>query len=187
MLDAGLECRVDPEGLDWKSWARTVRSEEEARAFFDRRQLRSEGGAKLRIVSMVKVENVQALSNFQSSNSFKIEPLQAYRRRCDTLLFHGCKQEAVANILATGLLLERANNGMLGAGLYGAPDPRKSFNFCGDSEEKFMFICRFRLDASAKHAGPSTQHRNTVFDEFCVYDDRHVVVLWMLKVSTLGV
>ena len=46
-----------------------------------------------------------------------------------------------------------------------------------------MFICRFRLDASAKHAGPRTQHRNTVFDEFCVYDERHVVVLWMLKVK----
>ena len=183
MLDAGLECRVDPEGLDWKSWAQTVSSEEEARAFFDRRQLRSEGGAKLRIVSMVKVENVQALSNFQTSGTFESEPLQAHRRHCDTLLFHGCKQESVANIQATGLLLDRAADGMLGAGLYGAPDPRKSFNYCGRSEDKFMFICRFRLDAIAKHAGPSTQHRNTVFDEFCVYNERHVAVLWMLKVK----
>ena len=181
-LPAGRRTRVEPEGLDWAYWAKEVETQQQARDFFIRRQLRSEGGAKLHIVSMVKVENVTALSNFQSSNSFEIEPLQAHQRRCDTLLFHGCKQEAGANILATGLLLERANDGMLGAGLYGAPDPRKSFQYCR-SEEKFMFICRFRLDASAKHAGPGTQHRNTVFDEFCVYNERHVAVLWMLKVK----
>ena len=49
-----------------------------------------------------------------------------------------------------------------------------------------MFICRFRLDARAKHAGPSTQHRNKVFDEFCVYNERHVAVLWMLKSGSCG-
>ena len=38
--------------------------------------------------------------------------------------------------------------------------------------------------AGAKHAGPSTQHRNTIFDEFCVYDEKRVVVLWMLKLKT---
>ena len=32
-----------------------------------------------------------------------------------------------------------------------------------------MFICRFRLDASAKHAGPGTQHRNTGFLAKVVY------------------
>ena len=182
-VGVGRRARVDFGSLDWSNWAQTVSSEEEVRAFFDRRQLRSEGGAKLRIVDMIKVENVKALSKFQSSDSFEIAPLQAHRRHCDTLLFHGCKKESVGNIQATGLLIGRANTGMLGAGLYGAPDPRKSFNYCGDSEDKFMFICRFRLDASAKHAGPGTQHRNTVFDEFCVYNERHVAVLWMLKVK----
>ena len=182
-VGVGRRTGVGGVGLDWSNWAQTVSSEEDARAFFDRRQLRSEGGAKLCIVSMVKVENAQALSNFQSSNSFEINPLQAHGRHCDTLLFHGCKPESVANIQATGLLLERAADGMLGTGLYGAPDPRKAFNYCGRSEDKFMFICRFRLDARAKHAGPSTQHRNKVFDEFCVYNERHVAVLWMLKVE----
>ena len=45
-----------------------------------------------------------------------------------------------------------------------------------------MFICRFRLDASAKHRRTQL-HNEPEFDEFCVYDERHVVVLWMLKVK----
>ena len=48
-----------------------------------------------------------------------------------------------------------------------------------------MFICRYNL-SNAQHAGPSTPHRNTVFDEFCVYDDNHVVVLWILKLERLN-
>ena len=45
-----------------------------------------------------------------------------------------------------------------------------------------MFICRFNL-TNAKYAGPSTGHRNTIFNEFCVDIDNHVVVLWMLKLD----
>ena len=44
-----------------------------------------------------------------------------------------------------------------------------------------MFICRYNLSA-AQHAGPNTNHRNKTFHEFCVYDESHVVVLWMLKI-----
>ena len=173
-----------PAGLGWANWAEEVGSRQQARDFFHRRQRRSiNGEPKLRIESIVKVENVETLSRFQSTGSFNINPLQAHQQHRDTLLFHGCPDAAAPNIQADGLLLKYAKNGMLGKGLYGAPEPRKSAHFCGSSEEKFMFICRFRLDASAKHAGPSTQHRNTLFDEFCVYDERHVVVLWMLKVK----
>ena len=76
-----------------------------------------------------------------------------------------------------------AANGMLGVGLYGAPDPRKSVRYCGDSPNgDFMFICRFNL-SEAKHAGPDTDHRNTVFDEFCVKKEEHVVVLWVIKLK----
>ena len=72
---------------------------------------------------------------------------------------------------------------MLGRGLYGAPDPRKSLQYCKNSENgKFMFVCRFNL-REAKHAGPTTQHRNSIFDEFCIFDERHVVVLWMIKLA----
>ena len=45
-----------------------------------------------------------------------------------------------------------------------------------------MFICRFNL-AAARHAGPWTHHQNSVLDEFAVYKDEHVVVLWMLKLA----
>ena len=96
-----------------------------------------------------------------------------------------------ANIQATGLLLSHAANGMLGRGLYGAPDPRKSAQYCGMAAStvpirgsrgadlqsgKFMFICRFNV-SNARY------HQNQTFDEFCVYDERHVVVLWMLKLA----
>ena len=132
--------------------------------------------------NVVKVENAQTLSNFHSSGSFYIDPAEAFRRKGDTLLFHGLPQEAATNVQATGLLLGFAANGMLGRGLYGAPDPRKSLQYCR-SANKFMFICRYNLASPAQHAGPSTQHRNSIFDEFCVYDERRVVVLWMLKLE----
>ena len=195
-VDATRRTRVDspavePEGLAWANWAEEVQMRQQVEAFFHRRQSRSiNREPKLRIESIVKVENVATLSRFQSAGSFDFDPLRAHRQRggSDTLLFHGCPKERGLNIQATGLLLPYAGNGMLGRGLYGAPDPRKSAHYCrsseASSEEKFMFICRFRLDASAKHAGPSTQHRNTIFDEFCVYDNRHVVVLWMLDVKS---
>ena len=71
-----------------------------------------------------------------------------------------------------------AADGMLGRGLYGAPDPRKSLEYCGNGTNgKFMFICRFNL-SGAGTAGPSTGRR---FDEFCVFDESNVVVLWLLK------
>ena len=63
----------------------------------------------------------------------------------------------------------------------GAPDPRKSLQYCR-SPNKFIFIARYNLSA-AQHAGPRTQHRNTLFDELCVYDEKHIVVLWMVKLA----
>ena len=39
-----------------------------------------------------------------------------------------------------------------------------------------MFICRFNL-SKAKYK------QNQIFDEFCVYNESHVVVLWMLKLA----
>eukprot|EP00966_Prymnesium_polylepis_P035420 822627-Prymnesium_polylepis.1 len=101
----------------------------------------------------------------------------------DTFLFHGCPQESATNIQADGLKIRYAASGMLGRGLYGAPDPRKSEQFCKTSPNgKFMFVCRFNLK-NAQHAGPTTQHRNSLFDEFCVYDERHAVILWMIKLK----
>eukprot|EP00966_Prymnesium_polylepis_P071650 1664112-Prymnesium_polylepis.1 len=74
-----------------------------------------------------------------------------------------------------------AANGMLGRGIYGAPDPRKSSQYCekqgvNNPNGRFMFICRFNL-ATTRH------HKNKLFHEFCVYNDSHVVVLWMVKLE----
>ena len=65
-----------------------------------------------------------SLGNFQSAGYYDIDPRTAHHQQGDTLLFHGCPQAVAANIQATGLLLSHAANGMLGRGLYGAPDPR---------------------------------------------------------------
>ena len=158
-----------------------ITDEDEVRRLFSRRQRDSAGGVQLQIERIVKVENAETLTAFQSARSFSIKPLEAYQQYGDTILFHGCPDSVAANIQATGLLLRFASRGMLGQGLYGAPDPRKSLKYC-QGNDKFMFICRFNL-SNAQHAGPNTPHRNSVFDEFCVYDERHVVILWMIKLA----
>lgn len=98
-------------------------------------------------------------------------PLKAYHNSGDALLFHGCSQEAAANIQAKGLLLSYAANGNLGRGLYGAPDPRKSLHYC-NSPDKFMFVCRFNL-SQAKHGVFNLSHQKSALDEFCVYKEEH--------------
>jgi hypothetical protein len=167
----------------WQKLARGVETEAELHAFFGRRQARAvPDGRKLQIASAVKVENKAALHAFASAGGLTMNAMRAFRNS-DTLLFHGCPQASATNIQADGMCMSFAASGMLGRGLYGAPDPRKSERYCKDSKDgKFMFVCRFNLMA-AKRAGPSTQHRNSVYDEFCVFDDRHVVVLWMLKLA----
>ena len=165
----------------WSALASGIETENKVRAFFTRRQQDASAGQQLRIQSVVKVENARTLGRFQSAGSFDNNPRTAHQQSGDTFLFHGTNSDVAANIQATGLLMQYSGNGMLGRGLYGAPDPRKSYTYCR-TPDKFMFICRFDL-ASAQHAGPNTNHRNSVFHEYCVYDERHVVVLWMLKLA----
>lgn len=160
-------------------------TEEAVKNLFRQRQPSTgSAGSVLNIVSAVKVENETALKRFNSRPSFDSDPLGAHRSKGDTLLFHGTSDKAVANIQACGRpTLEFASNGMLGSGIYGAPDPRKSLQYTKNSQHgSFMFLCRFNM-SGAKHAGPGTGHRNTVFDEFCIYNNDHVVVLWMLNVK----
>jgi len=165
----------------WNKLARGIETEAELVEFFRRRQASDKGGKQLHIASAIKVVNNASLQNFATSRHLHLHPMKAHRAG-DTLLFHGCPQEAATNIQADGLKIGYSSNGMLGRGLYGAPDPRKSLQYCKDSPNgKFMFVCRFNLKES-KHAGPSTAHRNSIFDEFCIFDERHVVVLWMIKV-----
>lgn len=164
----------------WSRLARGIETESELTDFFRRRQSSERGGRQLQIASAVKVVNNASLQRFTQSRQLHMHPLKAHRSG-DTFLFHGCPQQSATNVQADGLRIGYASNGMLGRGLYGAPDPRKSLQYCKDSPNgKFMFVCRFHLK-EAKHAGPGTAHRNSVFDEFCVYDEKHVVLLWMIK------
>ena len=124
---------------------------------------------------------------FRPSGRFDISPSKAASKSGDTLLFHGCSQMSATNIQATGLSISFAAQGMLGKGLYGAPDPRKSLQYCNRGMQasqhgNFMFICRFNL-TQAQFAGPNTHHRNTQYEEYCVMQDAQVVVLWMLKLA----
>ena len=168
----------------WHKLAKGIETEAELHNFFSRRQSNnSKGGRLLHIQSAVKVVNNACLHAFASAQRSDINALKASKSKSDSYLFHGCAQASATNIQADGLRMGFAANGMLGRGLYGAPDPRKSLQYCKNSENgKFMFVCRFNLSA-AKRAGPDTNHRNSIFDEFCVYDERHVVVLWMLKLG----
>ena len=169
----------------WTLLASGIETEEDLKRFFARRQPNI-GVRTLRVEAAVRVINDRALSSFVSTSTFDINPMRAHPCKADTLLFHGTSEAVVANIQATGRpCMGFAAQGMLGRGIYGAPDPRKSLQYCRNSKHgNFMFVCRFNMSC-AKHAGPSTPHRNSQFDEFCVYDDNQLVVLWMLKLASL--
>jgi hypothetical protein len=52
-------------------------------------------------------------------------------------------------------------------GLWGAPSSPNA---------RFMFLCRFNV-SQAKYA------MNRMFDEFCVFRERDVIVLWAIKLA----
>ena len=170
----------------WLQLAQGIDTDAAVRAFFDRRQPAiSHAGRPRKIKEAIKVVNQARLKAFQHSAGFSLNTTTARQQHWDTLLFHGCPPDAATNIQAEGLLLKYGgkNGSMLGAGLYGAPDPRKSVTYCRGSQlGDFIFVCRFNL-SRAKHAGPQTHHRNSVFEEFCVPKESHAVVLWMLKLA----
>jgi hypothetical protein len=175
----------DPANRRWDALAEGLRTDKELRSFFSRRQDSRGAKGSLQVVSAWKVVNAVQLQAFRSAWSFDISACRSHRQG-DSFLFHGCPENSAPNIQAEGLKMHYASAGMLGRGLYGAPDPRKSETYCSSTggsvstNGKFMFVCRFNL-SGAKQAGPSTSHQNRIFSEYCVYDDRHVVVLWMLK------
>ena len=170
----------------WLQLAQGIDTDAAVRAFFDKRQPAiSHSHPPRRIKEAIKVVNQARLKAFQHSAGVSLNTTTAQQQHSDTLLFHGCPPDAATNIQAEGLLLKYGgkNGSMLGAGLYGAPDPRKAVTYCrGSSLGDFVFVCRFNL-SHAKHAGPKTHHRNSVFEEFCVPKEPHAVVLWMLKLA----
>jgi hypothetical protein len=250
----------------WTRLAAGIETEQRLVAFFEARQTdcadgsdRSMDDVKLEIVpnTVVKVNNPQLLNQFRSSSRLNaLNDQAACNDHGDTFLFHGAPQHAHANILAVGLTTARADSrGMLGGGIYGAPDPRKSLQYTGsfgaagafgagrgtafggappppsamataptgsvfgmpfsgtpgglpsvghlrapmgaakpagpphrplptgrlvgvgldNPDGAFMLVCRYNLD------GARSQH-NRRFSEYCIFEDRHVAVLWLVKV-----
>merc|ERR1719453_2872190 len=110
----------------WLELAGPCTTEQAVDDFFRRRQPPNlpNAGQVLRILSAVQMQNPTTLRAFRGRTSFDLDPLSALQAQGDTLLFHGCSQEAATNIQAEGLKIAYAAAGMLGRGLYGATDPR---------------------------------------------------------------
>jgi len=182
---AAARAKAEADRVISSSWASLnggVTTIADVERFFAQRQpAKGSGGATLRIESAVCLANERALGSFKSTGRLEIDPTMAASGKgpwpaVDTLLFHGTSEAAVANIQATGRpTMTFAASGNLGRGIYGAPDPRKSLQYTTGNHGKFMFICRFNM-SKAKHG-------NWGFDEYCVYDDHEVVVLWVLKLK----
>ena len=112
----------------WSSLAAGIETETKVRELFEQRQPAAAGN-RLQVAAITKISNTARMKAFASTDQFNLDPLQAHKHG-DSFLFHGCGESSVANIQSEGLLLRFAGNGMLGKGLYGAPDPRKSLQYC---------------------------------------------------------
>lgn len=101
-----------------------------------------------------------------------------YGHKIETFLFHGSDEQNMGNIHSEGLksTMPAAHGTMLGRGVYGAPDPRKSKQYCKGSHGNFMIVCRFALEKAKFKT-------NTIYDEFCVPDEAMCVPLWQVKVE----
>ena len=156
----------------WLALAGSWSTEQAVRQLFSRRC-----GSTLQLESITAVCHETSLTAF-NAGSLGADADPNPNRLSDALLFHGTRTDGnVANILAEGLKLRFANaSGMLGGGIYGAPDPRKASQYAPQGTHgRFMFLCRFNL-AGSRH------HQNMQFAEYCVYEESKVAVLWMLKI-----
>ena len=171
----------------WNELAQSINNEEQVRRLFQMRMNTPRADSRiLRLDRAIKVMNKAKMANFATGTGLYSDPIAAIRAGGDAFLFHGSPGANTGNIQAEGLSMSHANQqGMLGRGLYGAPDPRKSAHYSnsrqpiGTTNECFMFVCRFNL--SDDQPGPARHAKNETFDEFCVYDASRVVVLWLLK------
>ena len=169
----------------WMELAEGLTTEEALKAFFKKRQpSMTPGGTTvppIKIKEAIRVINDKRIKEFKRAGGFVLNTEHAASQQRDTLLFHGCSPEAAANVQAEGLLLKFASAGLLGTGLYGAPDPRKSATYASSIDGgKFLFVCRFNL-AGAKHGQFSGSHK---FHEYLTTEEAKVVVLWMIKIHS---
>lgn len=159
----------------WLTLASSWNTEQAVRELFERRCQHT-----LQVESVTAVHHGASLNAFSAGNlgGNADPPIAHSYSQCqtDALLFHGTNEANVANIMAGGLKLKFAKAGMLGAGIYGAPDPRKANQYVPAGQHgRFMFLCRFNTTGGRNQ-------QNVLFTEYCVYDESKVVVLWMLKV-----
>ena len=162
----------------WLSLAGSWNTEQAVRELFNRRC-----GHTLQVESVTAVCHGASLNAFISagslgSNADPVPTAYPYSQyQTDALLFHGTTEANAANIMAEGLQLRFAKGGVLGAGIYGAPNPQKATQYCLTSQHgRFMFLCRFNT------TGSSHQQNYAGLAEYCVFEEAKVVVLWMLKV-----
>lgn len=66
--------------------------------------------------------------------------------------------------------------GMLGGGIYFAPNPQKSTQYC--DKFKKMLLCKVNLEES-KYA------QNEIFEEYCIYDIKKVLPWYILTYDTI--
>lgn len=173
----------------WATLARGIETPKKLEEFFAVRQSTpGSTDAKLRIKpgSATKIDNPALLAKFASHSTRKL-PMQppqghahplAFGQDCDLFLFHGSASGNMGNIHSEGLKssMPAAHGTMLGNGVYGAPDPRKSRQYCGGSHGNFMIVCRFAVPKAFFK-------KNSWYDEFCVPDEAMCVPLWQIKVE----
>jgi hypothetical protein len=173
----------------WAALARGLETPKKLEAFFAVRQ--STPGStdpKLRIKpgSATKIDNPTLLAKFAPHSTRKLlmdPPLgheypSAFGQDCDLFLFHGSASGNMGNIHSEGLkgTMPAAHGTMLGNGVYGAPDPRKSWLYCGGQHGNFMIVCRFAVPKAFFKT-------NRFYKEFCVPEEAMCVPLWQIKVE----
>jgi len=136
-----------------------VSDEAKLRAFFERRQ---EGNSSLQIEWCNRVENC------------RLDAFKAKQGNRPTLLFHGTPERNVANISASGLLMEFCSGC---GGIFGAMNPQTSLGYSAKAGDQrhFMALCIYDLPL----AGAAPQEGAA----YNVPTDDSAAVLWMLKVK----
>jgi len=111
----------------------------------------------LQLLGAKRIYNVQLTSQFRGS----IYELP---------LFHGTSHDACLSIAKSGFRM--GVGGMLGGGIYFAPNPGKSSHYCDG--HKMMLLCRVNL-SNSRYA------ENAIFQEYCIYDVSSVLPVYVLR------
>jgi len=84
-------------------------------------------------------------------------------------LFHGTSKNACYSIAKTGYQMGTA--GMLGGGIYFAPNPLKSQYYCDSN--RMMLLSRVNLEGS-EYA------QNAIYQEYCIYSIKQAIPVYII-------